>query len=74
MLLWTIHRAGASVGVTGRSCWGDTLSSSNNKRATVMTLTYSAPAAYVSVFVCEKEQHFILEEVFKKEKKKILKF
>lgn len=35
-----------------------------------MTLTYSAPAAYVFVFVCEKEQHFILEEVFKKEKKK----
>lgn len=39
-----------------------------------MTLTYSAPAAYVFVFVCEKEQHFILEEVFKKEKKKISKF
>lgn len=39
-----------------------------------MTLTYSAPAPYVSVFVCEKEQHFILEEVFKKEKKKISKF
>lgn len=35
-----------------------------------MTLTYSAPAPYVSVFVCEKEQHFILEEVFKKEKKR----
>lgn len=38
-----------------------------------MTLTYSAPVPYISVFVCEKEQHFILEEVFQKNKK-ILKF